>query len=110
MGQPDVVNVAQSFREGWTPVAGAEYRELNILPDHGTRWPEGVEVGGLLLCSASAGHMRRRQDHYDRMTANQMKSVNDQLDAEEDPRLRTIFRDHQTSVSRGFGPIARKER
>jgi len=38
-----------------------------------------------------------------------MKSVNDQLDAEEDPRFRTMFRQHETTVSRGFGPIARRE-
>ena len=25
MGQPDPVNISQSFREGWTPVNGADY-------------------------------------------------------------------------------------
>ena len=109
MGQPDPVNVSQSFREGWTPVNGAEYPELHILNDHQTRWPDGVEVGGLLLCSASAGHIRQRQEYYNALTKAQMKSVNDQLEAEEDPRLRTIFRQHDSSVSRGFGPVVRKE-
>jgi hypothetical protein len=110
MGQSDPVNVSQSFREGWTPILASEYPELNIQSDHGTRWPEGVEVGGLLLCSASAAHMRKRREHYRKITQSQMKSVNDQLEAEEDPRLRTMFRQHQTSVSRGFGPNVRRER
>jgi len=109
MGQPDPVNVSQSFRDGWTPVVASEYPELKILPDHGTRWPDGIEVGGLLLCSASAELSKRRQEHYRRLTQAQMKSVNDQLDAEEDPRFRTMFRSHETTVSRGFGPIVRRE-
>jgi hypothetical protein len=109
MGQPDPVNVSQSFREGWTPVNGAEYPELKILVDHNTRWPDGIEVGGLLLCCASVGHIKQRQDYYSALTKAQMKSVNDQLEAEEDPRLRTIFRQHESSVTRGFGPVVRKE-
>jgi hypothetical protein len=36
-----------------------------------------------------------------------MQSVNDQLQAEEDPRLRTMFRKHESTVSRGFGPPTR---
>jgi hypothetical protein len=104
MGQADPVNVSQAFREGWTPVLGAEYPELKILSDHGSRWPESVEVGGLLLCSAPASLIGKRAEHYKRMASAQMKSVNDQLESEEDPRMRTMFRDHSSSVTRGFGP------
>lgn len=104
MGQADPVNVSQAFREGWTPVIGAEYPELKILSDHGSRWPESIEVGGLLLCSAPASILTKRADHYRRMAAAQMKSVNDQLESEEDPRMRTMFRDHTSTISRGFGP------
>ena len=38
------------------------------------------------------------------MARAQMKSVNDQLESEEDPRMRTMFREHTSTVSRGFGP------
>ena len=111
-GQPDPVNVSRSSREGWSPVLGAEYPELNIMSDHGTRWPEGVEVGGLLLCSAPAARVRMRAEHFAKSTARQMQSVNDQLEADQDPRFRTMFRSHfeRTSVSRGFGPDVRRER
>jgi hypothetical protein len=44
------------------------------------------------------------------MAQSQIKSVNDQLEAEQDPRLRTIFREHRTHVTRGFGPEVRRER
>jgi hypothetical protein len=107
MGQADPINYSQSVREGWSPVVAAEYPELKVLSDHGTRWPDGVEVGGLLLCSANAAHMKARREHYRLMTLAQMKSVNDQLEAEEDPRLRTMFRKHETTVTRGFGPQVR---
>lgn len=110
MGQADPVNVSRSFREGWSPVAGAEYPELKLMSDHGTRWPEGIEVGGLLLCSAPAARIRMRSEHYSALTARQMQSVNDQLEAEQDPRFRTMFRNHKTDISRGFGPDARRER
>jgi hypothetical protein len=110
MGQADPVNVANAFREGWVPVSGTEYPELKILTDHGSRWPEGVEVGGLLLCSAPASTMKQRTEYYQRMTKTQIQSVNDQLEAEEDPRLRTMFREHSSTVSRGFGPNARQAR
>ena len=109
-GQTDPVNVSQSFREGWQPVMATEHKDLNILTDHGTRWPEGIEIGGLLLCSAPASQMKRRSEYYVDLTKGQMKSVNDQLEAEQDPRFRTMFRDHKTSVTRGFGPAQRRER
>src|SRR6516225_9219072 len=96
MGQADPINVANAFREGWVPVAGAEYPELKILTDHGSRWPDGIEVGGLLLCSAPASMVKQRTDYYQRMTKAQIQSVNDQLEAEEDPRLRTMFREHES--------------
>lgn len=105
MGQADPVNVSQAFREGWSPVAGVEYPELKILSDHGSRWPESIEVGGLLLCSAPASVVTKRLEYYRRMAKSQMKSVNDQLESEEDPRMRTMFRECYSSVSRGgFGP------
>jgi hypothetical protein len=109
-GQLDPVNVANSIREGWTPVGAADYPELKILSDPQSRYPEGIEIGGLLLCSAPAAQMKMRSEYYRRMAEAQIKSVNDQLEAEEDPRLRTMFRQHRSNVTRGFGPNARGER
>ena len=106
-GQTDPINVANSFREGWVAVAGTEYPELRILNDPGTRWPEGIEVGGLLLCSAPASMLTQRTEHYHKMIKDQIQSVNDNLMREQDPRLKTMFREHVTTHSRGFGPGVR---
>jgi len=103
-GQSDPMNVSNSFREGWQPVVGSEYPELKVLSDPGTRWPDSIEVGGLLLCSAPASKMKARSAYYHSMTKQQMQSVTDQLEAEEDPRYRTMWREYQQSTSRGSGP------
>ena len=113
-GQSDPINVSQSFREGWQPVLASDHPELKVLSDFGTRWPDGIEIGGLLLCSAPAAQVRDRLDHFAQLTKRQMQSINDQLVAEQDPRFRTMFRmsDHgsSTSVGKGFGPVMRRER
>jgi hypothetical protein len=106
-GAPDPVNVSNSFQEGWSPVRAADYPELEIRSERDSRYPEGVEVGGLLLCAASTAYMSQRDAYYTDMTRRQMQAVNDQLDREEDPRLRTMIRSHQSTV--GFGPEARRE-
>jgi hypothetical protein len=109
-GQADPINVANSFREGWVAVKATEYPELNILSDPGSRYPDGIEVGGLLLCSAPASVMKARSEHYAKLAQAQIKSVNDQLEREEDPRFRTMFRQSSQRVTRGFGPNGRGAR
>jgi hypothetical protein len=106
-GEPDPLNVSQSFREGWEPVLAKDYPELDILPVKDGRWPEGVEVGGLLLCRTSLANMSQRAEYYRKLTQQQMKSVNDQLESQEDPRLRTMFRQHRTHT--GFGQSAQND-
>jgi len=107
-GQPDPLNVSNARQEGWEPVRAADYPELEIKPDRDSRYPDNVEVGGLLLCATSSAQMAQRTAYYEALTKRQMQAVNDQLDREQDPRLRTMTRSHQTSV--GFGPEARRER
>src|SRR5262249_21716037 len=98
LGQPDPGNVSASFQEGWEPVRAADYPELDFRPDRDSRYPDNVEIGGLLLCAAPVELMRQRADHYAQLTKRQMQAVNDQLDREQDPRLKTMVRSHQTTV------------
>lgn len=106
LGQPDLANVSSALQEGWEPVRAADYPELEVRPDRDSRYPEGIEIGGLLLCACSAALMKQRSDHYAEVTRRQMQAVNDQLDREQDPRLRMI-RSHETTAR--FGPDARRE-
>jgi hypothetical protein len=106
-GQGDSLNVARRFREGYVPVKATDYPELQILSDKDSRFPESVEVGGLLLCSTSDEQIRSRNDYYRTQTKAQMQAVDSQLMAEQDPRLRTLYRDVKSQTR--FGPDARRE-
>ena len=106
-GQSDATNVSRRLREGWVPVKAADYPELQILSDKDTRFPDSIEVGGLLLCSISDEAVKARNDYYRTQTTAQMKAVDSQLMAEQDPRLRTIFRNVESRTR--FGPDARRD-
>jgi hypothetical protein len=106
LGQPDPSNVSSSLQEGWVPVRAVDYPEMEVLPDKSSRFPEGIEIGGLVLCAAPIGLMKQRTDFYTEMARRQMQAVNDQLDKSSDPRIQ-VLRQHQTTV--GFGPDARRE-
>jgi hypothetical protein len=106
-GQSDAINVARRLREGYVPVKASEYPELQILSDRDSRFPESVEVGGLLLCSVPEEIARARNDYYRTQTKAQMQAVDSQLMAEQDPRLRTLFRNVKSQTR--FGPDARRE-
>jgi hypothetical protein len=49
MGDADNKNVSSKFRNGWTPVKAEDHPELQVIPDHDSRFEGNVEVGGLLL-------------------------------------------------------------
>lgn len=106
-GQADATNVSRRLREGWVPVKASEHPELQLLSDRDSRFPDSVEVGGLLLCQISEERVRARNQYYRNLTVAQMKAVDSQMMAEEDPRLRTMFRDVKSRTR--FGPDARRE-
>jgi hypothetical protein len=106
-GQADAINVARRLREGYVPVKAADHPELQILSDKDSRFPDSVEVGGLLLCSTSEEAVKARNEYYRAQTKAQMQAVDSQLMAEQDPRLRTLYRSVKSQIR--FGPDARRE-
>lgn len=106
-GQQDAINVSRRLREGWVPVKAGDHPELQILSDQGSRFPDSVEVGGLLLCANSEEAVAARTQYYRNQTVAQMKAVDSQLMAEQDPRLRTMFRDVKSRTR--FGPESRRD-
>jgi len=61
-----------------------------------------VEVGGLLLCKAPAEMAEARGQYYRSQANTQLESVNNQLMAQNDPRM-PLFKEHSTEESRGRG-------
>jgi hypothetical protein len=106
MGQPDPLNVSRRFREGWDPVRAEDYPELRLLRDRDSRFPEGVEVGGLLLCATSEEYVKARNERNRKQGEQQERAIASQLLANEDARM-PMFR-QQKSTTR-FGPDARRE-
>lgn len=83
----DVRNVSRRMREGWVPVLAKDYPELQLNSDIDSRWPEGIEVGGLLLCKAPASLKDRRNEYYQKVNEDQMRAVDEDYMREQDSRF-----------------------
>ena len=53
MNEADNLNVSSKMREGWEPVKLADHPEMKLMVDQNSRFKDGVEIGGLLLCKKS---------------------------------------------------------
>ena len=106
MGAADPLNVSRRLREGWDPVRAEDYPELRLMRDRDSRFPEGVEVGGLLLCAISETHVKNRNEHVRKQADDQEKAIASQLLANEDARMPMFHRRKSTTR---FGPDARRD-
>ena len=106
-GQSDALNVSRRLRQGYVPVKASEHPELQILSDRDSRFPDSIEVGGLLLCRISEEAIQARNRYYRDQTVAQMQAVDSQMMAEQDPRLQTMYRNVKSRTR--FGPEARKD-
>jgi len=103
MGDSDNKNVSARLREGWEPVRAADYPELGLRSDKDSRFPDGVEVGGLLLCKTSSETVRQRREYYEARAAKQMESVDNTYLRQNDPRMPLLAPERKTSTSFGSG-------
>lgn len=87
-GQVDTTNVSARFREGWQPVRKEDVPELSdVITDHNSRFPENIEIGGLLLCRIDQAIAHARQRHYEEMARNQVRASENNLMREADRRM-----------------------
>tara|TARA_R110000868_G_scaffold152014_4_gene376607 strand:- start:89 stop:385 length:297 start_codon:yes stop_codon:yes gene_type:complete len=98
-----MTNVSRRFREGYVPVKATDFPELKIMSDLDSRFPENVEVGGLLLCSIPA-------DIAEDRTYGQAEDANAQMDAvdrnylrESDPRMPVLRPERSSRTTFGKG-------
>lgn len=101
MGEPDHKNVSARFREGYVPVKAVDFPEVNLQTDHGSRFPEGIEVGGLLLCQISTAKIAARHAYYNKVNQAQADSVDKDFLNGSDPRMPVSSNDvnRRTTVS-----------
>jgi hypothetical protein len=106
MGQADPTNASARFREGWEPVKASEVPEIMHLADNNpnSRFKDGVEIGGLLLCKAPEEMVQQRREYYDNMTQQQADGVDNNFMREKDSRTNmSLFTERKSTVSFGRG-------
>jgi len=100
LGHADNTNVSSKFRQGWTPVKASDHPEITVMSDVNSRFPENIEIGGLLLCKAPAEEVEKRRRYYEDMAQNQMDAVDRNYLRDQDSRM-PMFKDRKTRTSFG---------
>ena len=101
-GQSDATNVSSKMREGWEPVKLSEHPELKLYIDPNTRFPDAVEVGGLMLCKTSEAFVAQRTAYYNNQTQSQTEAVDNSFMKENDARM-PLFSQKSSKTSFGKG-------
>lgn len=101
LGQEDNKNVSSRFREGYTPVLAKDFPELKVLPDHNSRFPENLEVGGLILCSIPTEFAEERTEGQLEQAQAQIDAVDRNYMRENDPRMPKLRPERSTKVTFG---------
>lgn len=102
MNKADPRNLSAKQREGWEPVRIEEQPQMKFFLDPDSRFPENIEVGGLLLCKAPAEMVEQRNDYYRNQSQKQTEAVDNSFMSQNDARM-PLFKDRQSSVSFGKG-------
>lgn len=102
-GQHDNKNVSSRIREGWEPVKASDHPELQIMSDRDSRFPENVEVGGLLLCKTAIENVTARKGYYEKRATEQMQTVDNNYLRENDPRMPLSRPERRTRTTFGSG-------
>ena len=103
LGKDDPMNVSTKLREGWEPVKASEHPEIQLMgTGSNSRYPDSIEIGGLLLCKTPAEFAEQRDAFYQKQADQQMQSVDNNFMRENDPRM-PLFRERRSEVTFGRG-------
>ena len=101
-GQVDATNVSSKLREGWEPVKAVDHPEITLVTIENEKFKDNVVIGGLMLCKAPTELVDERTEHFKEQTSNQIKSVDNNLMRENDPRM-PLFHERKSKVTFGKG-------
>jgi hypothetical protein len=101
LNAPDAGNMSSKLREGWTVVKAVDHPEVQLMSDPNGRFPDGIEVGGLVLCKTPTELVEQRNRYYVGAAHQQMEAADNDYMRENDPRM-PRFVERKTKVSR-FG-------
>lgn len=98
----DPINISAKLREGWEPVKASDHPEAFVSSSPDTRFPDSIQVGGLMLCKIPQEFMEQRDEYYQTQANAQMQSVDNNFMRESDPRM-PVFNERRTKVTFGKG-------
>lgn len=101
----DTANVSMRLREGYEPVRISEHPGMKVLRDERSRFPDMVEVGGLMLCKIPEETARAREEVMARMAAAQVEAVDNHYMKESDPRMPLARPQRETRATFGQKPV-----
>lgn len=102
MSTDDPMNISAKLREGWEPVKASDHPEAFVAGTQDVRFPDSIQVGGLMLCKIPSEFMEQRDEYYQQQAEAQMKSVDSNFMRENDPRM-PVFNERRTKVTFGQG-------
>jgi hypothetical protein len=103
LNNPDPMNISSKLREGWEPVKASEHPEIQLMATGDKpRFPDSIEIGGLILCKTPKEFVDQRNGYYQKQTDSQMQSVDNNFMRENDPRM-PLFKERRTEVKFGRG-------
>jgi len=101
IGMSDPLNVSTRRREGWEPVKAEDHPELQIMSDVNAVMPDGIEIGGLMLCKTSKENADARKAYYSSLSEKQMEGVENSFLRENDPRMPLLKPSRKTRTTFG---------
>jgi hypothetical protein len=96
------MNMSSKMREGWEPVKASDHPEIHLMGSGNTRYPDSVEIGGLMLCKTPTEFTEQRDAHFNAQSENQMNSIDNNFMRENDPRM-PLFKERSSKVTFGKG-------
>ena len=100
LNNADPRNLSAKLREGWEPVKSADQPRLQLLSNPNGRFPDGIEIGGLLLCKTPSEFVDQRNAHYQKISDGQMQSVDNTYMRESHPKM-PLFKERSSEVTFG---------
>jgi len=102
LGKDDPTNYSSKLAEGWEPVKASDHPEIRLFNAVGSKFPDSIEVGGLLLCKTPVEFTVQRDAYYRQQAEAQMQSVDNTYMRENDPRM-PMFKERKSTVTFGKG-------
>ena len=102
LGKDDATNYSSKLAEGWEPVKASDHPEIRLFNANAAKFPDSIEVGGLLLCKTPVEFTHQRNAYYSKQAEAQMQSVDNTFMRENDPRM-PMFKERKSTVTFGKG-------